>query len=136
MKRWVGFIKSSWPAFVYKLENLVESQQNELSRAVYGRGESRAVYRRGEHVLAPHMPAFQVDQLTWHHMTTKKRVAHIEKMVKSPQLCSDVEDRVQSVGYKRLWSQGDEGVLTQGEERSRSLGGKRIPSPGEERSQS
>jgi len=89
VKRWVGFTKSSWPAFVDKLENLVESQQNELSRAVY---------RSGEYVLAPHMLAFQVDQLTWHHMTTKKRVAHIEKMVKSPQLCSHVEDRVQSVG--------------------------------------
>ena len=31
VNRWVGFTKSSWPAFVDKLENLVESQQNELS---------------------------------------------------------------------------------------------------------
>ena len=39
VKRWVGFTKSSWPAFVDKLQKLVEAQQSELSRAVYGSGE-------------------------------------------------------------------------------------------------
>ena len=36
VKRWVGFTKSSWPAFVDKLQKLVEAQQSELSHAVQG----------------------------------------------------------------------------------------------------
>ena len=85
MKRWLGFTKSSWPVFVDKLQKLVESQQSELSRAVY---------RSGEYLLAPHMLSFQVDQLTWYHMTPKQRIAHIRKMVTSTQMPSQEEGRI------------------------------------------
>ena len=84
VKRWVGFTKSSWPAFVDKLQKLVEAQQSELSCAVYG---SR------EYLLAPHMLSFQVNQLSWHHMTAKQRIAHIHKMVMSTQTLSREEGR-------------------------------------------
>ena len=30
VKKWVGFTKSSWPAFVNKLKELVEGQFNDL----------------------------------------------------------------------------------------------------------
>ena len=58
VKTWVGFSKSLWPSFVDRLQNLVEAQQYELSRAMY---------RSGEYPLAPHVVSFEVDQLKWHH---------------------------------------------------------------------
>ena len=63
---------------------MVEAQQSELSRAVYG---------SGEYLLPPHMLSFQVDQLSWHHMTAKQRIAHIHKMVMSTQTLSREEGR-------------------------------------------
>ena len=38
VKHWTGFKKNSWPAFVQKLQKLVESQLSEADKAVYGAG--------------------------------------------------------------------------------------------------
>ncbi len=62
------------------------------------------------------MLSFQVDQLTWHHMT-KQRVAHIGKMVKSPQVCRQVEERAPSQVEERASIPVDEIGHSQVEER-------------------
>jgi hypothetical protein len=71
VKKWVGFKRSSWPAFVEKLKELVDAQLSE---------SYKAVYRSGDYILSPELSSFHVDQLKWHQMTPKQRVAHMAKI--------------------------------------------------------
>ena len=91
VKKWVGFTKSSWPAFVDKLQNLVEAQLSESCRAVYG---------TGEYALAPHVSSLLVSPAKWHCMSEKERCGYIRKVVNSH--LHSTEERPQGQGESRL----------------------------------
>ena len=71
VKKWVGFTKSSWPAFVNKLKELIDAQFSNLYKAVY---------QSGDFILSSSLSSFHVDQLKWHHLTSKQRVGHVSKI--------------------------------------------------------
>jgi hypothetical protein len=87
VKKWVGFTKSSWPAFVNKLKELVEGQFSDLYKAVY---------RSGDFNLDPGLSAFYVDQVKWHHMTPQQRVAHVSNTATAVER-SGQKDALQSI---------------------------------------
>jgi hypothetical protein len=74
VKHWVGFRKSSWPAFVQKLQKLVEAQLSEADKALYG---------CGNYSLASKFEKFEVDAVTWHRMSPSQRKSHLRKMAVS-----------------------------------------------------
>ena len=71
VKHWTGFKKNSWPAFVQKLQKLVESQLSEADKAVYG---------AGEYSLSAELSRFKVDGVKWHRMSTAQRKAHLRQI--------------------------------------------------------
>ena len=71
VKHWTGFKKSSWPAFVHKLQKLVESQLSEADKAVYG---------AGEYSLSAELSHFQIDGVKWHQMSTAQRKTHLREI--------------------------------------------------------
>lgn len=71
VKCWTEFRKSSWPAFVQKLQKLVESQLSEADKAIYG---------AGEYSLSSELSHHQVDGIKWHRMTQAQRKAHVKKI--------------------------------------------------------
>ena len=71
VKHWTGFKKNSWPAFVQKLQKLVESQLSEADKAIYG---------AGEYSLPAELSHFQVDGVRWHRMSTAQRKAHLREI--------------------------------------------------------
>lgn len=74
VKHWVGFRKSSWPAFVEKLQKLVEAQLAEADKALYG---------CGNYSLASEFACFEIDAVTWHKMSSAQRKAHLRKITVS-----------------------------------------------------
>ena len=71
VKHWTGFKKSSWPAFVHKLQKLVESRLSEADKAVYG---------AGEYSLSAELSHFQIDGVKWHQMSTAQRKTHLREI--------------------------------------------------------
>ena len=71
VKHWTGFKKSSWPAFVQKLQKLVESQLSEADKAIYG---------AGEYSLSSELSHYQVDGVKWHRMSTTQRKAYLREI--------------------------------------------------------
>ena len=69
----MGFTKSSWPAFVDKLQNLVDAQGNEVVRAVSG---------SGEYILAPSFSSFYISPTIWYRMSKQSCCEHMRKMVR------------------------------------------------------
>ncbi len=71
VKHWVGFRKSSWPAFVQKLQKLVEAQLSETDKALFG---------CGDYSLTSKFASFEIDAVTWHRMSSVQRKTHLRKM--------------------------------------------------------
>ncbi len=71
VKHWTGFKKNSWPAFVQKLQKLVESQLSEADKAIYG---------AGEYSLSAELSHYQVDGIKWHQMSSAQRKAHLREI--------------------------------------------------------
>ena len=71
VKHWTGFKKNSWPAFIQKLQKLVESQPSEADKAIYS---------AGEYYLSSELSYYQVDAVKWHHMSTAQRKAHLREI--------------------------------------------------------
>ena len=74
VKHWTSFKKSSWPAFICKLQELVNAQLSEADKALYG---------AGEYSLVPELSHFAVDAVAWHRMSSAQRKAHLCKMASS-----------------------------------------------------
>ena len=72
VKKWVEFSKSTWPAFIEKLQNLVQLQRNESLRAIYG---------SGDYILADDLAEFHIDHGKWQSLTVKQKESHIQKMI-------------------------------------------------------
>ena len=64
VKHWTSFKKSSWPAFICKLQELVNAQLSEADKALYG---------AGEYSLVPELSHFAVDAVAWHRMSSAQR---------------------------------------------------------------
>ena len=59
VKHWTSFKKNTWPAFIEKLQELVEAQLSEADKALYG---------VGEYELLPEVSNFVLDAVAWHRM--------------------------------------------------------------------
>ena len=78
VKKWVQFKKSTWPGFVEKLQQLVDTQLKEAGKAIYN---------SGDYILAPPYLHFAVDQMKWHQMEPTQRKAYLKSLAKNSSAC-------------------------------------------------
>ena len=87
------FSKSTWPAFIEKLQDLVQLQQNESHRAIYG---------SGDYILANDLAELHIDHGKWQSLTVKQKESHIQKMITAVCSLSDAACRAEKGSVEQL----------------------------------